>query len=198
MKNHSGDSAVKPSRFKLAALLSATRLITALAAMIVMGCGKTVPSAPPPKNGFHTEQQTYGHKPTPNAPVTNLDDCVLSVESTHVSELRLPQSLRAGNIVGFKGTIVHPDARMTSGIIVARIMYSDDQGHEVITNESSGSCTGKDGRLPFQFELRLLKGPVRQHRLRLTFQGLRPGQKIDEPPDNWTVPIAEQSFELGE
>lgn len=198
MKNRRRDTAVASSRFKLSTSQAVARSIAAWTLMIVLGCGGTTPSAPPPKNGFHTEQQTYERKPTPNVPVTDLGDCVLSVESTPVRELNLPPLLRAGNIVGFKGTIVHPDARMTGGFMAARLTYNDDQGREVIANESSGSCIGKDGRLPFQFELRLLKGPVRQHRLRLTFDGLRPGQKVDEPLDNWTVPIAEQSFELGE
>ena len=166
--------------------------------MIGIGCGGPIPSAPTPRNGFHTELQTYTHKPNPGAPVIDLGERVLSMEGTPVSEISLPRSLRAGNTLRFKGVIVHPDVRMIRGGLTARVTFSDGQGHEVIANEGSGSCVGKNGRLAFDFEFRLLKGSVPQHRIKLTFQGYLAGEKVDDPLEPWNVPIAEQIFELAE
>lgn len=164
--------------------------------LLFSGCSPTKPTAPPPANGYYTDKPVYGKSPTANITVVDLGDLELNESEEQIQKIELPKPMIDGENVGFKGRVFHPDKRMIGGLVIARITANDDQGTEVIFNEGAGTCRGKDGVLPFQFELRFSKGPSRTHRFRLEFHGLKPGQDPSAPPDEWKVRLADQLIEI--
>lgn len=157
--------------------------------LLALGCGGGQPAAPAPRNGLSLDRVTYAPPRNPLAAVCEVGETPLQSSSPAV--LRDLDPGEPGQTVAFVGKAIHPDDRMTGGLVFVRLYKRDAQGELKVANESSASATGSAGQLDYRVEVQLPKERFVKYRVKLEFHGLKPGQRADSPPEMWSVDLAE-------
>lgn len=181
-----------------------THLAAILAMMLMLtGCSKQGPSAPPPPGGYRYEQistqpPAHLHVPTLHLPETRLSES----NPPPVPQELLPRLTRRQFFV-IEGTLIHPDARMTSGNVLARLLVDGanvvgrpPNAERVLVNEATAIAEGNAGKLVFRLEVKIPDRAPRTVKLELTFHGSRPGVQKGDDAKLWIVPIAETTLEV--